>query len=154
MSKDQLDRELAAIEASLSNLTPAATTLQRDHLIFMAGKAMAEREAKRGRRRRVAWLWPCATAASFLLAAVFGSLWLATDRPVYLSPDVCLVAFDVDNINASSPSRWSNRRLCKTMLTQGADALPQPRTGATSNAPKDYNARALLRNMLDKLPAD
>ena len=107
MSEERLSGELAAIEAALCSLTPTPSAIQRDRLMFLAGKASAHRasshnvlltlHARFWRRLgltrsvrsttvidpplRAAWLWPIATAASLVAAATFGILWAAGNKP-------------------------------------------------------------------------
>jgi hypothetical protein len=80
MSEKRLNDELAGIEAALGSLTPRASSVERDRLMFMAGRASAERTAPLRRRRLTTWLWPCVTAASVLVAVSFGTLWAANDH--------------------------------------------------------------------------
>ena len=49
--KKRLNEELAAIEAALGSLTPAASSIQRDRLMFLAGRASADRLPLPRRRR-------------------------------------------------------------------------------------------------------
>ena len=79
MSEERMNDELAALEASLGSLTPAATRVSRDRLMFLAGSASAD--VSRGRRRIAAWLWPSALAVSLLAAVTFGMLWATGSEP-------------------------------------------------------------------------
>jgi hypothetical protein len=113
MSEERLNDELAAIEAALSDLTPARSGIERDRLMFLAGKASAGRQAAFGVRRFIAafcgtagtaihvrnteqkaamnrrtpqLLWPMATAASLLVAMAFGILWAKGSNPKPVGP--------------------------------------------------------------------
>jgi hypothetical protein len=80
----ELTPDLAALQAQLAGLQPAPLTLDRDRLMFEAGRAAAESEQKiavsghRPKGGRLAgeprWLWPTATAlmtaACLMLAAM------------------------------------------------------------------------------------
>jgi hypothetical protein len=82
MSKSEkpLDAEMAAIEAALGSLTPAASGIARDRLMFLAGRASVGAEPacrRRASRSRVAWVWPCTTTASLLAAFAFAALWIS-----------------------------------------------------------------------------
>jgi hypothetical protein len=77
MSENRLSGELTEIEAALGSLTPRASGVERDQVMFLAGQASAGRTDTLRRRRIAIWLWPCATAASLLVAAAFGTLWAA-----------------------------------------------------------------------------
>jgi hypothetical protein len=65
MSEKRLDDELAAVEAMLGSLTPAASRVGRDRLMFLAGRASVERLSPL-HRRGAARLWPSAMAASLV----------------------------------------------------------------------------------------
>jgi hypothetical protein len=78
MSEKRMNDELAAAEAMLGSLTPAASSVDRDRLMFLAGRASAERLAPP--RHRSAWLWPSATAAMTTAAAVLLVMVLAQPR--------------------------------------------------------------------------
>ncbi len=43
MSEERMNEELAAVEAMLGSLTPAASNVQRDWLMFLAGRASLDR---------------------------------------------------------------------------------------------------------------
>ena len=102
MSEERLSGDLAAIEAALCSLTPTPSGIQRDRLMFLAGKVSAETASVFGVRRFIAafrgtvrtaaprcypenkaamnrrtpkLLWPIATAASLVMAVTFGILW-------------------------------------------------------------------------------
>ena len=110
-----------------------------------------------------AWLWPCATAASLLLAAVFGVLWAAGGRPgvaqqaiyAHLPPTASPVTADVPTAAESPPSLWANRRLCQFVLENGVDALPLPSVGSAPKMPpvrQPESNRRLLNQVLNGSP--
>lgn len=68
MSEKRINEELAAIEAVLATLKPAASGLHRDRVMFLAGLASATSNALPQRYTKIHWLWPCITAVSLLLA--------------------------------------------------------------------------------------
>jgi hypothetical protein len=63
--------ELAAFQAALARLQPAPDGINIARLLFRAGQLSAPRRS---------WAWPCAAAASMMLAATLGSVLLL--RPV------------------------------------------------------------------------
>jgi hypothetical protein len=155
MSQERLNDELAAIEAALCSLTPAASGIQRDRLMFLAGKAAGNRSSSR--RRLVAALWPLATAASLLAATAFGILWAAGNgsqagqqlaNPLFAAAPSALDACG----EASPPSPWANRHLCRLVLEKGVDALPESSvhriSGMSPTSPED-SYRSLLKRLLD-----
>jgi hypothetical protein len=73
-----LDVELAGIEATLGSLTPASSSIARDRLMYLAGRASVTVQPKYRplhSRSAIAWLWPCVTTVSLLVAAAFATLW-------------------------------------------------------------------------------
>jgi hypothetical protein len=122
MSEERLNSDLAAIEAALCSLTPAASNIQRDRLMFLAGRASANRVSAFGVRRFIAafrktagiatrcghiekkaaidrrtprLLWPMATVASLLLATMFAILWAKGNNAAFVEqplPGVSIAA--------------------------------------------------------------
>jgi hypothetical protein len=143
MSEKRMNDELAAVEAMLGSLTPAASSLDRDRLMFLAGRTSVERLSPPAGRRVTAWLWPCTTAAALLVAATLGLLWAGgrpdvVERVVYVSHVSSPAAFDFPPVAIASPSPdspWENRRLCKLILEKGIDALPESNGRSTSDTP-------------------
>jgi hypothetical protein len=77
MSEKRINEELAAVEAALASLKPAASGVDRDRVMFLAGRASAAYSALPRQYRKTQWLWPCVTAVSLLLAiASSGMLFL------------------------------------------------------------------------------
>jgi hypothetical protein len=120
MCEERLNDELVAIEAALCSLRPAQSGIERDRLMFLAGRASAGRGASFGVRRIIAafrgsadtvirqcrteektatsrctpkLLWPLATAASLFAAATFGILWAtgSNRQPVEGTTEVAVV---------------------------------------------------------------
>ncbi|MGD0383766.1 MAG: hypothetical protein ABSA77_09605 [Thermoguttaceae bacterium] len=78
MSEKRLNEELAAVEAALASLKPAAAGADRDRVMFLAGRASANAYLPPTHRLKTQWLWPCTTAVSLLLAiASSGMLFLS-----------------------------------------------------------------------------
>jgi hypothetical protein len=71
MSEPTHEPELTGVERALAGLSPSAGGLNRDALMFAAGRASARR----------GWGWPCAAAGSTLAAAVLGALLLLRPAP-------------------------------------------------------------------------
>jgi hypothetical protein len=163
MSEERLNDELAAVEAALRSLTPAASAVSRDRLMFLAGRASVKAASPHRPRQVRAWLWPCATAVSLLLAAVFGVLWAAGGRPqvaqqaiyAHFPPTASPITADVPSAAESPPSLWANRRLCQFVLEKGVDALPEPSVAPASKKPatqQPENSRQLLNQVLNGSP--
>jgi hypothetical protein len=157
MSEKRMNDELAAIEAALGGLTPAPSGIQRDRLMFLAGRTSAARVSPpRGRRLR-AWLGTCATAVSLLTAVTFGVLWAAGEKPevvervVYVPTQSLPMAFNEPA--AAPPSPWGNRRLCQLILASGVDALPPaqfPSVAGAQAKPREDTNRNLLKELLNQ----
>ena len=151
MSQKRLNDELAAIEAALCSLTPAASGIDRDRLMFLAGRASARHHGRK-------ILWPTATAASLLLAVTFGILWTNGSGPRlvrHFGEPIAVAPADDLRRDALPPSPWENRRLCQLMLEKGIDALPQSQPwpvrhdGVIRPAPRDDSYRGLLNEFLN-----
>lgn len=69
MSQEELDPQLAAIEAALSSLEPAPLGTNRDRLMFLAGRAAANAARRRAGRT---WIWPVLAAGNLLVALTLG----------------------------------------------------------------------------------
>jgi hypothetical protein len=150
MSEERLNSELAAIEAALCSLKPAPSNIQRDRLMFLAGKASATCHIPK-------LLWPMTTAASLLAATVFGALWVVGSSSASVNPvagvsvvgHLMTIDFPTDT---SSPLPWANRRLCQLVLEKGIDAMPESSGGCVSGKPSSRSEgtnRSLLRKFLD-----
>jgi hypothetical protein len=140
MSEKRLNEELAAVEAALASLTPVPSTIQRDQLLFLAGQAAAASVASRRRRRFAAWLWPCATSASLLVAAGFGALWAAgrtpqiVERVVYVKVEKQPAAV-ASAASARSSAPFADWRPAFTTRHGGAATPPQPRSAPVHRTP-------------------
>ena len=80
MSQDRVNPDLAAVEAAVGSLRPAASGVDRDRLMYLAGRA-AGGDGSHHARRRAGWFWPCSTAASLLVAVTFAGMWLSRGEP-------------------------------------------------------------------------
>jgi len=67
MSQKKMNDDMCAFEAALASLTPAASSVDRDQIMYLAGQA-AGRAVARSPLAPARWFWPCATAASLLVA--------------------------------------------------------------------------------------
>jgi hypothetical protein len=68
MSEKRITEELAAVEAILASLKPAASGVDRDRVMFLAGRASMTANALPRQHKIIHWLWPCITAVSLLMA--------------------------------------------------------------------------------------
>ena len=68
MSEKRINEELSAVEAALASLKPAPSGVDRDRVMFLAGRMSAVTNAPLHQKQKTPWLWPCVTAVSLLLA--------------------------------------------------------------------------------------
>jgi hypothetical protein len=165
-----LDTELAAIEAAFGGLLPRPSAVERDRLMFLAGRASVA--VSSGHRIR-GWLWPAATAASLGAAVMFAALWATVSRsaPGRVTGDANQrIASSTENGDASddhlaassyvptpptaapSPWRLTNRQLCQLIAEKGIDALPAPAwlPGGGPTPPRHDSYRELLRQFTEE----
>jgi hypothetical protein len=169
MSQVPSDPELDPIESALANLVLAASRLDRDRLMFQAGKI----RAKANNRSR--WVWP-SIAATLAVVAISESVLLAV-RP---GPQVIIAQQQqqppaparetrpaqpaaVQILTQSAPSRseaneiWyagggQSLALRRQVLRFGIDGLPElPPLLSQSDAPPTESPRTLRRDQLNKL---
>jgi hypothetical protein len=77
MSEKRINEELAAVEDVLAQLKPAASGVDRDRVMFLAGRASMTANVLPRQHKIIHWLWPCITAVSLFLAiASSGMLFL------------------------------------------------------------------------------
>lgn len=72
MSEPAYNDDLAAFHDALARLTPTPDGINTARLLFRAGQLSAPRRS---------WVWPCATAASMMLAVALGSMLLLHPAP-------------------------------------------------------------------------
>src|SRR5437588_62774 len=124
---------LDALEAALRGLKPSAGRLDRDALMFLAGRASLSRR----------WLGPAAAAALASVASVLSVLWLIGPRPagperiVYVRPDTGSLArpeyqpFEGGSLAMAPADRaganaWSCLRMEELVARAGVEALAEP----------------------------
>jgi hypothetical protein len=120
MSERPLDPALTDLERALGALAPVPAALDRDRLLFEAGRRAA---------RRRGWYWPGATAALALLAAGLGTALVLRAGPPPVERMVSIPAAqptpspdpEEDPPFASRPNYF---RLREQLLTRGLEALP------------------------------
>jgi hypothetical protein len=163
------DPEITAIEAALGALAPARSQLDRDRLMFEAGRRAAQTFALQR------WAWP-ALAASLACLALGEALALAhrpegnpTVRPIAnqnpapVAPDQVVILIQppglpepARDVGAPSFGGSASGRLRRQWLELGPDALPDPPSlalqadsgaSSTSSAP----LRPFGRSDIDRL---
>jgi hypothetical protein len=137
-TQEPLKPELLKLESALASLAPRPAALDRDWVMFLAGRAAARETG----RRRGAWLWPCATAASLLLALGLG---LRGQWPIGPSQEEAEVAAAASSSERPGPNSYFKLR--ELVLTRGVDDLPDPT--ASSGRRDAQPLRPLDRNRFD-----
>lgn len=161
----QLTGELAALERQLKQLTPTAPRVDRDQLMFAAGRSSRLAE----RSWTSSWFWPAATAlttaATILLASML--VWQRSSSPSVATRSPAATAMvvvkDANEVGSLATDRqawpWSDRQpsgylgVRYVALTQGVAALdrefPTPVGDAGEPSPP-ATARQLLEELLPK----
>ncbi len=136
MSEERLNEELAAIEAALGSLAPVPSAVHRDQLLFLAGRAL-ESKTQASRRRSIhAWVWPSATAASLLAAALFGLLW-ATASQTEVAPRIVYVPVPKqEQVATGLPSSdFAGWKLRPVALRKSGQSVRQPNAAPPGGDP-------------------
>jgi hypothetical protein len=133
MSEPAHDNELAAFQAALARLTPMPEGINIAQLLFRAGQLSAPRRN---------WVWPCAAAASLLLAIALGCVLAFRPAPrpaeriveVYVpipaspaeQPQQPIPSTEETPDTPRPVSDGDYLQLRRAVLAQGLDALPPP----------------------------
>jgi hypothetical protein len=136
--------EMNDLEASLARLAPSPAALDRDRLMFQAGRASV----------RVRWLWPACTGAAVLTAASLALVLALRPAPIsVVEQRVVIVRQETPppvpphSDPLPEPRRetlvWSDEPLPQTeylrrrqeVLRWGVDMLPPPPPGEPSSSP-------------------
>lgn len=143
MHEDLSQTQVKALEATLTALTPDSGQLNRDRLLFLAGRASAARRH---------WLWPATTATLAILSAYLGLGWALQPVPQSVSEIVHVPVHETvppPGSNLQPPAVWASgpdddserwraqvtslkRR--QEILKWGADALWPSRAAPADNA--------------------
>jgi hypothetical protein len=133
---EALPEELKAVEAVLRRLTPNAQGIDRERMMYLAGRASVA--SRKGSLRIV---WPLSTAALLLVSLALGGMLIARghhEQPLGQLPkdqqNVRLVAGESENTNVGraplAVDHSSYFQLRTAVLRGGAEALPVPQRGA------------------------
>jgi hypothetical protein len=165
-----LDPELSAVESALGSLAPARSRIDRDAVMYQAGRASTRPAILRR------WGWPAVAAT--LAALALGEAALLARRPevqvverlvVVPAPAVPSTGTVVSRETAA-PERYGPldrapgaaetdyERLCRQVVRYGLDALPGPPTAALRSGRRDDVSTArlepavtLLRSEIERL---
>ena len=121
MSENIRDPEMIAIEAALTELAPRQAGINRDQLMFQAGK-------RAGRRNR--WALPCASAVIASTATLLIVLGFYHPQPQFVDMPAPPAGVTVRDQLVGADDGWRERaeglRLRNEVLERGIDALPRP----------------------------
>ena len=164
---EQLNRELAAVEATLSSLSPAEAHLDRDQLMYTAGA-----QAAKCRARQLHRYWLASAAALLSVSVGLAGLLMTRTEPRVVERIICRdretnnnlagSIQEVDAPDASSADDRRNRfrptdapgqymRLRRLVLTEGLAGLPESFAGPDSETPRsptDPGSRKMLKKLL------
>lgn len=161
----ELPEELKLLETALRQLTPTASQIDRDQLMYQAGQAsvlstgdtgvaLARQLSVMNRRQNY---WPMATAALVLLSITLGGLWLhATRSSVVYVVGESMAALPREITNPAVREVLAHRgadylRLRNLVLAHGTNALPAtPVSNAASDIPTQLNFPDIRQPLLDK----
>lgn len=138
---EALPEELKAVEIVLRRLTPNGQSVDRDRVMYLAGRASV---ASRQSSFRIAW--PISTAALLLISSVLGGALLnsafnrqpiggaenSTGVPNAIAGDWQANKVPGNDLAMNNPSSSSYLQLRNAVLTGGVDSLPSPR-GSVQN---------------------
>jgi hypothetical protein len=141
---EALDRpEMNDVEASLGKLSPSPAALDRDRLMFQAGRASV----------RVPWLWPAAAATATLTAAALALVLVFRPAPLSVVETKVVIihkeTLPPTPFSEPPPESWVKAevwtdeprpqtdylRRRQEVLRWGVDMLPPTPPGEASSAP-------------------
>jgi hypothetical protein len=161
----ELPEELKSLEAALRQLTPAASQIDRDRLMYQAGRAsvLSTGDAGVALERQMSVMdrrqnyWPMATAVLVLLSITLGGLWLHATRSsvVYVVGEpMAVLPNEIANPAVSEVLAHRGAdylRLRNLVLAHGTNALPAtPVSNSTSDIPTQLNLPDIRQPLLDK----
>jgi hypothetical protein len=132
----KLPGELKAFEAALGGLKPAAGAIDRDRLMYLAGRASVERTSRIGR-----FAWPLASAALVVISVTLGGrLYAVSERLAQVAHGQRVQAVEERQIAGSS-------------VPPDSVALVRPRVQTAGSSPDYIQLRsAVLSGGVDSLP--
>jgi hypothetical protein len=122
--RSQEERDLTALESALREMRPKPAAMDRDTLMYYAGRATA-----------LSWLWPTATFLSTAVALVLSiTLWIRPSPPIVY---VAVPSSQNDGASASpplpssedgaEPGAWARYvHIQEQVALRGLDGLPPP----------------------------
>ena len=140
--------ELKAIEAALAALAPTTGSLDRDRLMYLAGRASL---SAAGEARRFRWAWPAATAAMTTVAAAL--LAVVSLRLAEPAPRIVERIVEVPVERTPAPSRIGLQPVGPALpATTLADSSPDPKATRDPDQPYSSPERNSVRGH-DEPPA-
>jgi len=165
INESRLSAELAAFERQLAGLAPIEPRVDRDRLMFAAGRASAI-GVRVETRMPARWIWPIATALSTAAALLLATMlvWQRQDTVhVAAAPpinDTVVATVDAIDVESAIPSPgvwpWADRApggylgVRYVALTQGVGALEREVPAVNGNG-FEPSPPATARQLLDEL---
>jgi hypothetical protein len=141
MSEPAHDDELAAFQTALARLTPTPDGINIARLLFRAGQLSAPRRS---------WAWPCATAASMMLAATLGTVLLL--RPIPQPAERIVQVFVPSPIPPATQVERSIPSTAETPVPPFQPSIPTDTERPLDGGDYLRLRREVLANGLDALP--
>ncbi len=173
--KLELTPELAAIERQLVGLNLSPAQVDRDRLMFAAGRA-AERAGSKERRARsrIGWFWPAATATMTAATVMLAAMLVWRERAPSPSQQAAMPPAPVQadmprETNAHHVDRWAPyvdawsmappvasgylgvRYIALTRGVGASEPVFQPASGNGESTDRERSQPATARSLLDEL---
>jgi hypothetical protein len=136
-SREELPEELKSIDSALRGLKPVSGAVDRDRLMYLAGRASVERSSRIER-----FAWPLATAALVVISVTLsGRLYVLSGRLEQVAQDQHTQAVE-------------DRQIAGSSLPRESVALATPRVQTAGNSLDYMQLRsAVLSGGVDALPS-
>ena len=139
MSRDELNEQLAALEAQLASFRPGPSRIDRDRVMFLAGRASTQKKPRPRATSGGRWLWPMAFAGMSGVAATL-LLMLLWQVGAVVDPGAAPTTAQI------TPDR-------PTVVIVGRETQVVPMLGPTWQAPEDGFQTPYFRQ-LDQILAE
>jgi hypothetical protein len=141
MSEKRLNEELTAVEAALASLKPAASSVDRDRMMYLAGRMSAVTNTPPHKKHKTHWLWPCVTAVSLLLAIASSGMLFVRGTAIGEKEAAYAKSNNTQTMGNNPHPLWYEH----TQKESHEAKLIRPRpTSGRGNIPTDYLSLSML----------